>query len=63
MAYRQTFTTPFDQFAHREGDEFTVIRVIDQPDENHDAEVLPMYEICFTDGEQIEAWPEEVMRI
>ncbi len=61
MTYRLSFTTPYDQYANREGQPFTVLRVIDQPDEAHDAEVLPMYVIRFTDGLEIEAWPEEVL--
>ena len=59
--YRETFTTTFQQFAEREGQTFTVVSVISEPDENHDEEVLPMYRIRFADGEEIEAWPEEVL--
>lgn len=57
---RTTFTTPFDQHKDREGEPFTLVCVIDQPDQTHDAEVLPMYLIRFADGTEIEAWPEEV---
>jgi hypothetical protein len=60
--YRDKFTTPYGQHASREGDHFTLVSVIDTPDAEHDAEVLPMYLIEFEDGERIEAWPEEVVR-
>jgi hypothetical protein len=54
------FSTPYEQYAEREGQHCVVVREINEPDEQHDAEVLPMYVICFDDGEEIEAWPEEV---
>ena len=59
--YRDTFTTPFEQHADRRGQGFRVLRVITEPDETHDAEVLPMYRIRFEDGFEIDAWPEEVL--
>lgn len=59
---RDTFTTPFDQYANREGQRFNVLAKITEPDEDHDAEVLPMYRIRFDDGFEIDAWPEEVER-
>ena len=55
-----TFRTDFDQYRDRDGERFTFVRVVDTPDEHHDAEVLPMYVIRFDDGVEIEAWPEEV---
>ena len=58
--YRSRFTTPFDQHAHREGERFIVLAVIDTPDDQHDEECLPMYLIRFASGDVIEAWPEEV---
>lgn len=61
MTFRDTFTTPYEQHAAREGEVFTVIETITEPDEKHDAEVLPMYRIQFADGATIEAWPEEVI--
>jgi hypothetical protein len=66
--FRKTFTTPYDQYAAREGQPFTVLRKITrhnlarQPDAaNYDPEVLPMYGIKFIDGCEIVAWPEEVL--
>jgi hypothetical protein len=59
--FRSRFTTPFDQYRHREGDRFIVLATIDTPDDRHDEEVLPMYVIQFGNGEVIEAWPEEVV--
>lgn len=60
MKLRETFQSPYDQYRERIGQPFTLIREITEPDAGHDAEVLPMYVIRFPDGEEIEAWPEEV---
>ena len=57
---RPTFHTPYEQFADRIGQKFTILREITEPDDTHDAEVLPMYVIRFEDGHEIEAWPEEI---
>lgn len=59
--YRETFDSPYQQYADRIGQPFTVLSVIDKPDEHHDEEVLPMYRIRFSDGFETEAWPEEVL--
>lgn len=55
------FRAVYDQHSNRDGEEFFLVKVIDTPDESHDAEVLPMYLIRFNDGQEIEAWPEEIM--
>ena len=60
-SYRTHFTTPYQQYANREGEAFDVIRVKDKPDNETDGEVLPMYLIEFANGERIWAWPEEVV--
>lgn len=60
IRFRETFTTPFDQYRHLEGHSFRVLAIIDEADATHDEEVLPMYRIAFRDGREIEAWPEEV---
>lgn len=57
---RTTFRTPYQQHAARDGQAFTVVRKITEPDDEHDEEVLPMYAIRFADGVEIDAWPEEV---
>lgn len=59
--YRKTFNSPYEQHANRIGQSFTVLSVIDKPDESHDEECLPMYRVRFEDGTEIEAWPEEVI--
>lgn len=58
---RETFWTPYSQYEARAGQAFDVVRVITEADATHDDEVLPMYVIRFTDGTEIEAWPEEVL--
>lgn len=60
--FRTHFTTPYDQYADREGQAFTHVHTIDKPDADHDAEVLPMYTIRFEDDTEIDAWPEEVVQ-
>ena len=57
---RTTFWTPFEQHADRVGEAFWVVREITEPDDSHDAEVLPMYEIRFVDGTRIEAFRAEL---
>ena len=60
--FRTHFTSPYDQHRARVGQPFTHVRTIDTPDNDHDAEVLPMHVIRFEDGTEIEAWPEEVVQ-
>lgn len=60
--FRETFTTPYDQMSEHEGRTFRVTYVLTEPDEDHDAEVLPMFGVVFDDGARIEAWPEEVLQ-
>jgi hypothetical protein len=65
-----TFVSPYqygptgwtdEAFAARQGTIAEVIGHITEPDEHVDEECLPMYRIKFlSDGEIIEAWPEEV---
>lgn len=54
------FSSPYEQYNNRNGQSFELIKVIDIPDENHDAEVLPMFLIRFEDGVEIEAYFEEI---
>jgi hypothetical protein len=63
--FRQTFRSPFEQYAHRIGNRFTVIyaytpeelsRMQGLPEDETD----PMYRIRFEDGAEIDAWGEEV---
>lgn len=64
--FRYTFTSPWESLGGRLcadyiGQPFTIVAVIDEPDDTHDAEVLPMYRIRFADGFEVDAWPEEVL--
>lgn len=65
-AIRLAFKTTFEQHKDRDGQPFTVIRRIteanwtDADKAIYDAETLPMYQIEFSDGTRIDAWPEEV---
>jgi len=58
--FREKFTSPYEQYRERIGQNFTVLGVITEPDTTHDVECLPIYCIRFEDGTEIEAWPEEV---
>ncbi len=60
MKIRETFTTPYDQYAAREGQKFTMLKKITEPTDTIDEMALPMYRIRFEDGFETEAWPEEV---
>jgi len=57
--FRETFTTPYSQYADREGQPFAVIRQLS--DKKRDPEVGVLYLIRFEDGTEIHAWPEEVL--
>lgn len=59
--FRQTFTTPYNQYADREGQAFQVVGTVN-PDTYDFDECGIMYRIRFEDGVEIEAWPEEVER-
>ena len=55
------FNSPYDQYKERNGQLCEILNIFSEPDANHDAEVLPMYEIRFrTDNTIIEAYPEEL---
>lgn len=46
----------------RNGWNVTIDTVISEPDDAHDAEVLPMYRIRFADGHTAEAFDDELVR-
>lgn len=56
------FKAQHDQYREHNGKPFTVLDIIVDEDETHDAEILPMYLILLETGEVIEAWPDEVER-
>lgn len=56
---RSTFASPYEQYAERRGEPFTLLGEI-PAEGHHDEECSPMYLIRFDDGTEIEAWPEEV---
>lgn len=60
VGVRTVFRTPYEQYSAHDGKACEVIRVISEPDDQHDAECLPMFGIRFDDGTEIEAWPEEI---
>ena len=54
------FESPYDQYRERNGQTIEIVRRIEEADAEHDEEVLPMFIVRFEDGEEIEAWPEEI---
>lgn len=48
--------------ATRNGQAVTVLGVLTDPDDYHDAEVLPMYRVQFADGfgSRTEVWDDEL---
>ena len=57
MKLRDTFQSPYEQYAEHVGKSF---KVIGPHTEGVDPEVGPMYDIRLSDGEVITAWPEEI---
>ncbi len=59
------FQSPYEEYTERNGQNCVVTQVFDHDDDNHDiSEVGVMYEIKFeSDGEVIEAWPEELHKV
>lgn len=56
------FHTPYEQYKEKDGFPFEIVKVFDKDDNTHDiSEVGIMYLIKFSNGEQIEAWPEELI--
>jgi hypothetical protein len=55
------FSSPYDQYQEYNGETCKIINVFAEPDERHDEEALPMFEVVFEDGTKIEAYPEELV--
>ena len=58
--FRETFVSPYEQYADRVGQKFTVLRELTDEEVGDPSEVGTMYQILFEDGKEIPAWPEEV---
>ena len=58
------FRTPYEQYKEKDGFPFEIVKIFDKDDNTHDiSEVGIMYLVKFSNGEQIEAWPEELVII
>jgi len=53
------FKTPYDQYKEYDGQRCVVLREL--TDQERDPEVGTMYRIRFNDGQEIDAWPEELI--
>lgn len=53
-----TFWTPFESFADKIGQKFTILRRTDERE--CDLCALPMWRIAFEDGLEFDAYPEEI---
>lgn len=60
--FLDTFVTPYDQYAHYNGQKYELIRRCTTED-GWDLERLPAWKIRFNDGYVIDAWPEEICKI
>lgn len=61
--FRKTFRTPFLEYAHRIGHNFTVIRELTDKEKDLEDNSDLMYLIRFEDGSEIVAWGEEVCEL
>lgn len=60
---RSSFQSHFSDVSEHVGKPFVIVGALFVPDENHDAEVLPMFWVQFDDGVVQEAHPEEVFEL
>lgn len=54
------YDSPYEQFNERNGQTVVITKVIVNPDDNYDEEVLPMAEVEFPDGFTTSIYPEEI---
>ena len=59
--FAKTFKSSSDDYRKYNGMEFKVLNSVSVDDEHFDLEVLPMWQIEFSDGKQIEAFPDEIV--
>jgi hypothetical protein len=59
QAFNKTFQSPYDQYVKHIGKTFEVLSITPPDKDNKEAGIL--YKIKLSDGEVIEAWPEEVL--
>lgn len=58
IGFTETFDSPYTDYKYLKGMRFTVIGRLNE--NNADLEVLPMWKIRFENGEEIDAYPEEI---
>jgi hypothetical protein len=63
VLFTGTFKACYDQYAEHNGKPVELVRVIDQVDDDYDADALPQFAVRLPDGSIIEAWPEEVVSV
>jgi len=62
FTFRATFRGWWEEYQEHDGRPFEVVRVKTEATEEMDWEVVPMFDIRFTDIDKgITAWPEEVL--
>ncbi len=54
------FYTRDSDHKHRNDQEVTIIKMINEPDLDHDLEVLPMIKVRFADGVDLDVWSDEL---
>lgn len=58
--FAKTFKSSSDEYKKYNGMKFKVLNSVSVDDERFDLEVLPMWEIEFSNGEKVEAFSEEI---
>ena len=60
IGFRRAFRSPYEEQERNNGKEFTVVRRLSYANGDADLECLPMWHIRFADGDEIDAYPEEI---
>lgn len=60
IGFTDTFQTPYEDKAKYNGMRFSVVKRLSYVENDTDLECLPMWRIKFENGEEIDAYPEEI---
>lgn len=61
--FTHTFKTAHSILTHQNGNKVEILQVITEPDDYHDAEVLPMFRVRSENGEEFESFEDELTPI
>jgi hypothetical protein len=54
------YESPYEEFRERNGQTVVITKVVLEPNDEYDEEVLPMAEVEFPDGFKTSIFPEEI---